>query len=216
MTRFRSLSTFLILISVIEILVTYAEGLEPLTINNNLLDLAQLSGCAFCYLELKFGKEYATMEMTKSEKIRAGLQKSFQSGSSAKASTVCYGYRLTSSGELVVCPTEAVIVFYIFERFEAGDSYGKISAALADMEIVSPTGKATWSRETISKLLTNEKYVGDVILGKTQVVGGVQVKSFDAESQVCMKNHHPAIIPRELFDAVQKEKHKRSRSQTIV
>lgn len=180
------------------------------------MDLAQLSGCAFCYLELKFGKEYVTMELTKSEQIRAGLQKSFRSGASAKASTICYGYRLSSSGELVVYPTEAVIVFYIFERFEAGDSYEKISSVLADMEIVSPTGKATWSRETISKLLTNEKYVGDVILGKTQVVDGVQVKSFDAESQVCMKDHHPAIIPRELFDAVQKEKRKRSRCQAIV
>lgn len=215
MTGFRNLSTFLILISAIEILARYAEGLEPLIINNSLMDLAQLSGCAFCYLELKFGKEYVTMEMTKSEQIRVGLRKSFQSGSSAKASTVCYGYRLTLSGELIVYPTEAVIVFYIFERFEAGDSYGKISTALADMEIVSPTGKATWSRETISKLLANEKYVGDVILGKTQVVDGVQVKSFDAESQVHIKNHHPAIIPRELFDAVQRKRRKRSRCRAI-
>lgn len=187
-----------------------------MTIKNNLMNLAQLSGCAFCYFELKFGKEYATMGMTKSEQIRAGLQKSFQSGSSAKASTVCYGYRLTPSGELIVYPTEAIIVFYIFERFEAGDSYGKISSALADMEIVSPTGKATWSRETISKILANEKYVGDVVLGKTQVVDGVQVKSFDAGSQVCMKDHHPAIIPRELFDAVQKEKRKRSKCRVIA
>ena len=192
-----------------------AEGLEPLTTNNNLMDLAQLSGCAFCYLELKFGKEYVTMELTKSEQIRAGLQKSFQSGSSAKASTVCYGYKLTLSGELIVYPAEAVIVFYIFERFEAGNSYGKISSALADMEIVSPTGKATWSRETISKILANDKYVGDVILGKTQVVGCVQVRSSDAESQVRMKNHHPAIIPRELFDSVQKERRKRSRCRAI-
>lgn len=156
------------------------------------------------------------MKMTKSEQIRAGLQKSFQSGSSAKASTVCYGYRLTASGELVVSPTEAVIVFYIFECFEAGDSLGKISAALADMGIVSPSGKATWSRETISKLLANEKYVGDVILGKTQVVNGVQIKSFDTGSQVRMENHHPAIISRELFDAVQKEKRKRSRCRAII
>ena len=35
------------------------------------------------------------MEMTKSEQIRASLQKSFQSGTSAKASTICYGYSLT-------------------------------------------------------------------------------------------------------------------------
>ena len=152
------------LISTIEILARYVEGLELLTINNSLMDLVQLSGCAFCYLELKFGEEYVIMELTKSEQIRAGLRKSFQSGSSAKASTVCYGYRLSSSGELVVYPMEAVIVFYIFKRFEAGDSYGKISSTLADMEIVSPTGKAVWSRETISKLLANEKYMGDVIL----------------------------------------------------
>lgn len=118
---------FFIFISIIIKLGKHIEGLEPLTTNNNLMDLAQLSGCAFCYLELKFGKEYVTMKMTKNEQIRAGLQKSFQSGSSAKASTICYGYRLSSSGELVVYPTEAVIVFYIFERFEAGDSYGKIS-----------------------------------------------------------------------------------------
>lgn len=155
------------------------------------------------------------METTKSEQIRAGLHKSFQSGTSAKASTVCYGYRLTLSGELVVYPTEAAIVFYIFECFEAGDSLGEISAALADMEIVSPTGKTTWSRETISKILANEKYVGDVILGKTQVVDGVQIKSFDAEDQVYMKDHHPAIIPRELFNIVQKEKRRRSRCRAV-
>lgn len=107
-------------------------------------------------------------------------------------------------------------MFYIFERFEASDSYGKISVALADMKIVSPTGKAVWSRETISKLLSNEKYVGNVILGKTQVVDGVQVKSSDARSQVRMKNHHPAIIPHKLFDAVQKEKRKRSRNRVVV
>ena len=207
---------FFIFISIIIKLGKHIEGLEPLTTNNNLMDLTQLSGCAFCYLELKFGKEYVTMKMTKSEQIRAGLQKSFQSGSSAKASAICYGYRLSSSGELVVYPTEAVIVFYIFERFEAGDSYGKISSALADMEIVSPSVKAVWSRETISKLLANEKYMGDVILGKTQVVDGVQVKSSNSRSQVRMKNHHPAIIPRELFDAVQKEKRKRSKGWAIA
>ena len=78
-------------------------------------------------------------------------------------------------------------MFYIFECYETGNSYGKISVALADMEIVSPTGKAVWSRETISKLLSNEKYVGNVILGKTQVVDGVQVKSSDARSQARIK-----------------------------
>ena len=42
------------------------------------------------------------MNTTKSEQIRAGLQKSFRSGTSAKASTVCYSYRVTSTGDLRV------------------------------------------------------------------------------------------------------------------
>lgn len=152
------------------------------------------------------------MEMTKSEQIRAGLQRSFQSGISAKASTVCYGYKVSRTGELVINPTEANIVLFIFHHFMNGDSLGKISDALARKGIASPTGRTTWSRETISKLLANEKYMGDVVLGKTNVIDGVQVKSHDASKQVLMRAHHPAIISHELFNAVQQEKQKRGRN----
>lgn len=153
------------------------------------------------------------MELTKSEQIRVELQRSFQSGTSAKASTVCYGYTLSRTGELVIDPTEANTVLFIFHHFMNGDSLGKISDALAHMGIVSPTGRATWSRETISKLLANEKYIGDVVLGKTKVIDGVQVRSHDISKQVFMRAHHPAIIPHELFNAVQQEKRKRGRSR---
>ena len=153
------------------------------------------------------------MELTKSEQIRAGLQKSFQSGTSAKASTVCYGYKVSRAGELVIDPAEADTVLFIFHHFMNGDSLGKISDALARKGIVSPTGRATWSRETISKLLANEKYVGDVVLGKTNVIDGVQVKSPDTNKQIHMRAHHPAIVSHELFNAVQREKYKRSRSR---
>ena len=155
------------------------------------------------------------MELTKSEQIRTGLQRSFQSGTSAKASTVCYGYKVSHAGELMIDPTEANTVLFIFHHFMNGDSLGKISDALARKGIASPTGRATWSRETISKLPANEKYVGDVVLGKTNAIDGVQLKSHDASKQVLMRAHHPAIISHELFNAVQQEKRKRSRSRSI-
>lgn len=47
-------------------------------------------------------------------------------------------------------------MLYIFERFAAGDSLGKISDALFLMDIPSPTGKEIWSKETISKILSND------------------------------------------------------------
>ena len=152
------------------------------------------------------------MEMTRSEQIKAGLQKSFRSGKSAKASTVCYGYRVTAEGDLIVYPAEAIYVFYIFERFAAGDSLGQISASLARMDVLSPTGKEIWSKETISKILNNEKYLGDVILGKTQFINGMQVKNNDLNTKTVMMNHHPAIITEELYDLVQIEKKRRCRS----
>lgn len=74
---------------------------------------------------LKLLEEYDNMDMTKSDQIKAGLQKSFRSGKSAKASTVCYGYRATAEGDLIVYPAEATYVFHIFERFAAGDSLGR-------------------------------------------------------------------------------------------
>lgn len=83
------------------------------------------------------------------------------------------------------------------------------------MGIDSPMGKEVWSREAISKLLANEKYTGNVVLGKTHVVDGFQVKSHDVDKQVLIKDHHPAIISHELFCTVQQEKHSRSRSRAV-
>ena len=153
------------------------------------------------------------MDTTRSEQIKTGLQKSFHSGKSAKASTVCYGYRITAKDDLMVYPAEAIYVFHIFERFAAGDSLGKISTSLARMNVLSPTGKDIWSKETISKILNNEKYLGDVVLGKTQVRDGVQVENTDSDTKTVMRSHHPAIISKDLFELVRKEKWRRCRSR---
>lgn len=91
-----------------------------------------------------------------SEKITEGLRKSFQSGDSKMANRVCYGYTVQPDGELAINEAEAKIVRWIFSRYLAGDSFGKISAGLEKHGVLSPTGKAKWNRETISKLLSNE------------------------------------------------------------
>ncbi len=150
------------------------------------------------------------MDTNRSELIKNGLKKRFQSGSSSKASTSCYGYKATTEGNLIVYPIEAIYVIHIFDRFVAGDSLGKIASSLTRMGVLSPTGKAKWSRETISKILENEKYTGDVILGKTEACNGVQMKK-DQDFTMVIKNHHPAIISSDLFHAAKEEKIRRSK-----
>ena len=81
----------------------------------------------------------------KSEAIKNGLRKGFQDGSSKMARRKCYGYEVGPDGELTVNPDEAQVVCWIFERYLAGDSLGKIAAGLERQGILSPTGKPKWT-----------------------------------------------------------------------
>lgn len=147
------------------------------------------------------------MVLIKSEQIKVGLQKSFCKGN--KASTVCYGCRVTSDGNVLAYPSEAIYVIHIFDRFAADDSLKRFDL-LVQLDVFFPTGEEIWSKETISKILSNEKYFGNVVLGKTEVKDGVQVKTTDFGSQIFIKGHHPTIISKELFELVQKEKKRRA------
>ena len=147
--------------------------------------------------------------MLKSELIKNGIRESFENGTSKIADKACYGYSKASDGNLVIYEKEARVVRLIFERYLAGDSLGKIVDALSEKKLPSPSGKVKWSCKVVDSLLSNEKYVGQVLLQKTIVQDGVQVRNNTAPRYL-ITAHHPSIISQELFDAVQAEKSKRS------
>lgn len=91
----------------------------------------------------------------KSEQIAKGLRSSFQTTDCKMANHICCGYEVQSDGEPTIKEAETKIVRWIFGCYLAGDSLGKIAAGLEQQGISSPTGKAKWSREAISKLLAN-------------------------------------------------------------
>ena len=142
----------------------------------------------------------------KSEAIKNGLRKGFQDGSSKMARRKCYGYEVGPDGELTVNPDEAQVVCWIFERYLAGDSLGKIAAGLERQGIPSPTGRPKWNREAIDKLLSNEKYTGRVLLQKTLSIGAVQIENNGLMERYLYTDTHEAIISDEIFMAVQQEK----------
>ena len=147
----------------------------------------------------------------KSEAIKSSLRKGFQNGSSKMAKRKCYGYTINSDGELEINPDEAKVVSWIFERYLAGDSLGKIAAGLERQGIPSPTGRPKWNREAIDKLLSNEKYTGRVLLQKTVSTGAVQIENDCLLDRFLYTDTHEAIISDELFTAVQQEKLSRSK-----
>ena len=137
-----------------------------------------------------------------SRNIKWGIKRGFQNGTSGYAEFVCYGYKRGDGGRLAIDEPDAGIVRKIFRMKAGGHSLGEISNWLHKKGISTPTGKARWSRETISKLLRNEKYVGDVLLQKTFVrdlFSGKQVKNNGELERFLIEEHHPPIISRELF-----------------
>ena len=142
---------------------------------------------------------------SKSRDIKWGIRRGFQKGTSGYADFVCYGYKRGDDGQLAIDEPDAEIVHRIFQMRAEGRSLGAISDWLFEYKIPSPSGRERWSRETISKLLKNEKYTGDVLLQKTfvkDILEGKQVKNLGEMERFLIQGHHPAIVSRELFERV--------------
>ena len=117
------------------------------------------------------------------------------------------GYILKNK-TLIPDPQEVPIVEYIFSSYLAGKSIEEIAAEINAMEI-EITNKRTerWHRSTIRYILTNEKYIGDSLVQKWFTPDELPLrhqKNKGEISQYYIKNSHPAIIPRQAFETVQK------------
>jgi DNA invertase Pin-like site-specific DNA recombinase len=149
-----------------------------------------------------------------SENIKWGIHRCFETGSNSFTGRRCFGYAKGVDGVLVIEEDEAWVVEMIFDSYLSGKSLRTISGELWLREIPSPRGHREWGIETISKLLSNEKYTGNVLLQKTFVrdyLKGTQEKNTGQCNQYFISGCHPAIIPQEIFDRVQIEKAKRGK-----
>ena len=151
--------------------------------------------------------------VAKSRSIRWGLTHSFASGTSGLANRSCYGYTNDSQGNLIIDEEKAENVKLIFSLYLNGYSLSKIAKELKAKGILSPTGKETWTSMTIDKILTNEKYVGSVILQKTYIPDVLKQKQKKNEGEIARylyENNHVGIIAPEMFKAVQEERNRRT------
>lgn len=120
------------------------------------------------------------------------------------------GYRLVN-GEMVIVPEEAEIVRKIFSDYLFGKGLGKIARTLTELGIPSKQGRG-WAVSTISKILKNEKYKGDMLLQKTFHENFITKRKIDNHGELpryYVKHSHKPIIDPEQFDAVQQEMKRR-------
>ena len=153
-----------------------------------------------------------------SEAIKWGLRRGFETGESKLYARMCFGYKHNEEGELIIKEEEVAVVRMIFELYLKGYSVDMIMRELAYSNIKSPAGKEKWAKRTIQTMLTNEKYIGNVILGKTytgQYPNNKQKVSQGSQDRFLMKEAHQPIISKEIFEQAEEEIKRRSNIELV-
>lgn len=160
---------------------------------------------------------YGVLAQSESENISAnvkwGINKRMQNGT-YNCRFHLLGYRRDKeTKEIYIVPEEAAIVKMIFQMYLQGKSLDQIKAYLENNEIKTVNGNSLWNKNAIKAMLTNEKYVGDVLYQKTYRENPITKKTKINRGELdryLVSNSHPAIIDRETFYLVKKEMVRRS------
>lgn len=98
-------------------------------------------------------------------------------------------------------PEEIATVQEIFQRFvTAGENCERIAAALNRRG--APGGRAgRWTRSGVVCVLTNEKYIGNTVFGRTTNHLKQRLRRLPPETWVRMEGTHPPLVSPELFAA---------------
>lgn len=141
---------------------------------------------------------------TKSEIMNSSIEMRFRRG--IFLLPVLLGYDHDEHGNLIINEQEAKIVKLCFFMYYLGHSSVYIANFLTDLKCKTKKGNVTWTPGVIISILQNERYCGDVLARKTWTPNYLDHKSRknrQDRNQYRQKDHHKAIIPRDIFIAVQ-------------
>lgn len=147
-----------------------------------------------------------------SENSTWGIRRRFEQGRLFINTTKFLGYDKDKNGNLVINKKQAEIVRRIYREFLDGKGANRIARDLEKDRVPNWQGKAKWYESSIRKMLTNEKYMGDALLQKTYTMDFLNKKRAENTGQVpqyYVEDSHPAIIDKEMWEAVQLEMERR-------
>ena len=151
--------------------------------------------------------------------IARGKMMSMQAGNVPFQYKKLLGYREGEDGKPEIDPEEAKTVRRIYRRYLEGCSLSQIQRELEADHVPTAQGIQRWSYQVIHNILTNERYIGDALLGKTYVLDCIskEVRKNNGERpQAYVENNHPAIIPREWFQRVKEEMTRRASKRKVM
>ena len=149
-----------------------------------------------------------------SENQKWRIKKLFEQGRATGGNMLGYRFK---DGEFNVVPEEAEIVKQIFSDFLSGMGMNSIVKKMNHSGIPAKRGRS-WSEKTISSILRNEKYMGDLLLQKcyhSDHINKKKVKNHGERPMYYVENDHEPIISREMFEQVQQEIKRRKEKYSV-
>lgn len=150
-----------------------------------------------------------------SERVKWGQKRQMEQGVVFGRALLGYDVR---EGKLYINETGARVVRLIFHKFteEKKGTY-VIARELEEAGILTVRNCKTWSCSSVLRILRNEKYCGDLVQKKTYTpdfLSHEKRQNQGEEEFVILKNHHPPIISREVFEKANELLDARALSQT--
>ena len=171
---------------------------------NDNLDTEQMNSEMLLYIKSEFAQQEA---LSASRRMAMSVRMRMENGT-YKPSAAPYGYKL-EDGDLVVLPEEAEQVRKVYELYLSGMG----EKAIVKYMQMHETGGLRWSMKQVSYLLTNERYVGDLLMRKyyTPPMLPLRAKKNRGEEDMFLcEGAHEAIVPKEDYLTVQEMRRERS------
>lgn len=125
----------------------------------------------------------------------------------------CLGYDYDATTKTLSINEEgAKTVRYIFDRYVAGAGSTMIARELNEQGRLTVKGNS-WTSSSVMGIVNNEKYMGDLLLGKTFTVDPIskrRLENLGEEDRFYIKNHHEAIVSAETFARAQEIRNRRN------
>lgn len=138
-----------------------------------------------------------------SEHVKLGLSMKMQRGEMVGFNG-CLGYDYHKEDKTItINEEEAETVRYIFRRYAEGAGGKVIARELKNLGFKNKRGESSFSEHGIIGIIKNEKYKGDLLMGKTFTTDPITKRRLDnmgEANQYYTENHHEAIVSRELWD----------------
>ena len=162
------------------------------------LDTASLTSENLLTLYSLFAQEES---MSISKNCKKGNRMRMERGTYV-SSNPPYGYRLVDR-QLEICEPEAEVVRRIFAEYLAGSSTLRIAEGLTADNVPFKGGKTSWRYQSISIILKNERYTGDMLFQKTFSEDALPYRKRRNKGELpkyYVKHTHEPIVDRIQFE----------------